>query len=246
MNTIYQHIISAKINKEQLLAVLIDPDKVIIEELPDFIRKVNTSIATHIFLGGSSVEDGITHCVAITIKKYTTLPIVLFPGDENQITDVADGILFLSLLSGRNTEYLIDQHIRAVPKLINSTLEIIPTSYLLIDGGKKTSTQKVSNTEPLNHNDKKLIVNTAVAGQFLGHQLTYLEAGSGAKTPIHTETIEAVFNATSNPLIVGGGIASGEQIQKAYTAGATMVVIGTAFEKDVHFFEELKKNKLYF
>lgn len=245
MSDIYIDIQKARIEKERLLAVLIDPDKVILEELPGFINSVNTSVITHIFVGGSTVAEGDAQLVVNTIKKYTSLPIVLFPGDESQISEEADGILFLSLLSGRNTEYLIDQHIRAVPKLINSNLEIIPTSYILIDGGKETSTQKVSNTTPLNKDNRELIVNTALAGQFMGHQLTYLEAGSGAKIPVDPDTIEEVCNKTSIPLLVGGGIANISQMEKAYSAGATMVVIGTAFEKDISLFNELKKEKNY-
>ncbi|NAS31261.1 geranylgeranylglyceryl/heptaprenylglyceryl phosphate synthase [Flavobacteriaceae bacterium R38] len=243
MNTIYQHIKNARVNKEKLLAVLIDPDKVDINELQGFVQKVNQSIATHIFVGGSKVEEGVTQLVVQQIKKYTTLPLVLFPGDESQISNDADGILFLSLLSGRNTEYLIDQHVRAVPKLLDSNLEIISTSYLLIDGGTETSTQKVSNTKPLDKNNQDLIINTALAGQFLGHQLIYLEAGSGANTPIFSDTIKQVYNKVSIPLIVGGGISNIEQIEKAYNSGATMVVIGTAFERDISFFNELKKER---
>jgi len=243
MSTIYQHIVNARINRERLLAVLIDPDKVVLDELIAFVRKINLSIATHVFVGGSAVKDGATELVVKLIKKYTTLPVILFPGDERQISEEADGMLFLSLLSGRNTEYLIEQHIRAVPKLINTNLEIIPTSYLLIDGDKETSTQKVSDTLPLNKNDREFIVHTALAGQFLGHQLTYLEAGSGAKTPIYSETIKKVYNMTTIPLIVGGGISNIEQIETAYNSGATMVVIGTAFEKDADFFKELKKEQ---
>lgn len=241
MKTIYQDIVNEKFGNEKLLAVLIDPDKILLEAIPDFIRKVNQSIATHILVGGSYVESGVTELVVHSIKKYTTLPVVLFPGDESQISNEADAILFLSLLSGRNPEYLIDQHVRAVPKLIDSGLEIIPTSYLLIDGGKETSTQKMSKTQPLANTNTNVITHTALAGQFMGHQLIYLEAGSGAKYPIAPTIIKAVCEKVSVPVIVGGGIVNNIQIKEAYDAGATMVVIGTAFEKDSSFFNQLKK-----
>ncbi|NER14558.1 geranylgeranylglyceryl/heptaprenylglyceryl phosphate synthase [Leptobacterium flavescens] len=241
INNLYRHIANARVNGEKLLAVLIDPDKISPEEIPSFIKNVNQSVATHIFVGGSTVEEGMTEQVVKAIKKYTVLPVILFPGDESQITEEADGLLFLSLLSGRNPEYLIDQHVRAVPKLISSELEIIPTSYLLIDGGKKTSTQKVSRTSPIDPEDRKQIVHTALAGEFLGHKLIYLEAGSGAKYPIPPDLIGEVCTAVSIPVIVGGGIRQKEQIDAAYTSGADMVVIGTAFEQDHNFFKELKK-----
>ena len=155
---------------------------------------------------------------------------MLFPGDYSQITDAADGILFLSLISGRNPEYLISQQVKAVPQLKVSGLEVIPTGYLLIDGGKETAVQRVTQTLPLPQQEVEIIVNTSLAGQFSGKQLIYLEAGSGALFPVSREVISEVKAAIEIPLIVGGGIRSQEQLEEAYEAGADMVVMGTVFE----------------
>lgn len=238
---IYKNIIRSISKKEKLLAVLIDPDKIQGNDVPNFIQKVNTSIATHIFVGGSEVEAYITEDLVIEIKKHTTLPIVLFPGDMTQLTNEADALLFLSLISGRNPEYLIGKHIEAIPKLSTMKLEVIPTGYILIENGKITSVQKVTQTQPLKRDEIQTIINTAKAGELLGMKLIYLEAGSGALCPVNTEIIQAVKQSLEIPLIVGGGIKSKIQMQNAYDAGADVVVIGTAFEENEAFFEELKK-----
>lgn len=240
MKTIYNHITNSEARGEKLLAVLIDPDKIQLHGIAGFIRKINHSAVTHIFVGGSWVEDGKTTAVVKEIKKYTILPVVLFPGSINQITPLADGLLFLSLLSGRNPEYLIGQQVKAVPRLKNIPLEVIPTGYILIDGGTETSTQKVSKTRPLPPSNTEIIVNTALAGQYLGMQLIYLEAGSGAKNPVPHEVVKEVAENISVPLIVGGGIRCFDALEKVYNAGATMVVIGTAFENDPDFFSKIK------
>jgi putative glycerol-1-phosphate prenyltransferase len=236
-NTILETI---KANKKSL-AVLIDPDKMQLEAVSGFISKVNQSIATHIFVGGSEVEEDVTETLVIEIKKYTELPVILFPGDVIQITDKADGILFLSLISGRNPDYLIGKHVEAVSRLKNSSLEIIPTGYLLVENGKQTSVERVSKTQPLKRNAIETIVDTAKAGELLGMKLIYFEAGSGATHPIETEIISKVKRELNIPLIVGGGIRSKIQLELAYKAGADFVVIGTAFEKDEDFFNEIKR-----
>lgn len=237
---IYQNILSAKQNGKKLLAVLIDPEKILLENLPSFFKKVHQSLITHVFVGGSTDENNQTETVIKAIKKETQLPVILFPGNVNQITPKADGVLFLSLLSGRNPEYLIEQQIKAVPFLQETKLEIIPTGYILIDGGKHTATQKVSNTEPIAQENEKLILETTIAGAYLGKQLIYLEAGSGAAVPVNQKIINKVSENVNIPLIVGGGIRTKQQLQKAYNAGADLVVIGTAFEEDERFFNELK------
>lgn len=237
---IYQSIINSISNNKKLLAVLIDPDKFSIENTFSFIEKVNKSITTHIFVGGSVVDEGLTDKVVSEIKKYTNLPIVLFPGDVTQITDEADALLFLSLLSGRNPDYLIGKHVEAVSKLSKVQLEVISTGYILIESGNLTAVEKVTNTKPLTRDNIQNIVDTAKAGQLLGMKLIYLEAGSGAKTPLTKNIISSVKQELDIPLLVGGGIRSKVQLDKAYDAGADLVVIGTAFEKDESFFEELK------
>ncbi|MCL4152396.1 UNVERIFIED_CONTAM: hypothetical protein GTU68_038719 [Idotea baltica] len=237
---IYQNILSAKKEGKKLLAVLIDPEKIEIKNIPSFFEKVHQSIATHIFVGGSTDKNHQTESVVVAIKNVTKLRVILFPGDVSQITNTADGILFLSLLSGRNPEYLIAQQIKAVPILQQTNLEILPTGYILIDGGKETATQRVSNTKPISQKNREQIVHTALAGQFSGKKLIYLEAGSGATVPVDASIISIVKKNLNIPLIVGGGIRSKKQLENAFSAGAAMVVIGTAFEKDETFFNQLK------
>lgn len=241
MNTIYSNIQSSILNNKKLLAVLIDPDKFLIENTPRFFKKVNASIATHIFVGGSIVDDNQTDLLVSEIKKNTTLPIVLFPGDVTQITAKADALLFLSLLSGRNSDYLIGKHVESVSKLKNTSLEVIPTGYILIESGKFTAVEKVTRTIPMPRHKVQNIVDTAIAGQLLGMKLIYLEAGSGAKEALTEFIISEVKQALQVPLIVGGGIKTKQQLHSAYNSGANVVVIGTAFENDESFFDELKK-----
>lgn len=239
--SIYHNILQAKKQGQKLLAVLIDPEKFEIENTASFFEKVHQSKITHVFVGGSTDINNQTDIVVSTIKKVTQLPVIIFPGDAAQITNKADGILFLSLLSGRNPEYLIEQQIKAAPILKNADLEVISTGYILIDGGKKTATQKVSNTKPIAQNNIDLIVNTALAGEFSGKKLIYLEAGSGATVPVDASIIKRVSNVLNIPLIVGGGIRSKTQLENAYNSGADLVVIGTAFEENEDFFNQLKK-----
>lgn len=241
MNSIYHDIKLAAKNREKLLAVLIDPDKMELEKVSGFLKKVNQSIATHIFVGGSTVEEFETERIVVEIKKQTELPVILFPGDVTQLTEEADGLLFLSLISGRNPDYLIGKHVEAVSKLSKMNMEIIPTGYLLIENGKQTSVEGVSQTKPLSRDNVKLISDTAKAGELLGMKLIYLEAGSGAAHPIDSKIISIIKNNLNIPLIVGGGIRSKQELEKAYKSGADLVVIGTAFEENENFFEELKK-----
>jgi len=239
MAEIYQTILNAAQENKRQLAILIDPEKVIKSQLSSFINKVNSSIATHIFVGGSSDKYNKTKSVVKTIMQLTSLPILLFPGDYTHLTDYADGLLFLSLISGRNPEYLIEQQVRSVPLLKKMDLEIIPTGYILIDGGTETAVQRVSNTKPMCQNNIDLIINTALAGEYSGKKLIYLEAGSGSKVPIAVDIIKAVKNELHIPLIVGGGIRTKQQLKNAYQAGADLVVIGTAFEENEDFLKDL-------
>tara|TARA_R100000687_G_C6434085_1_gene157186 strand:+ start:230 stop:931 length:702 start_codon:yes stop_codon:yes gene_type:complete len=233
MRKFYTEIFQAATVGRKLLTILIDPDKFIEAETKLYLEKLPKQ-TTHIFVGGSTVENFKTEKTVKAIKTETDLPVILFPGDYSQITETADALLFLSLLSGRNPEYLIEQQVKSVEKLKNSKLEIIPTAYILIDGGKECAVQRVSGTKPIPQSEVTSVVNTALAGQFLGKKLIYLEAGSGADFPVSEEIISEVKKAVSIPLIVGGGIRSLEQQEKAYRAGADMIVMGTQFEnKDV-------------
>ncbi|MEN3323370.1 geranylgeranylglyceryl/heptaprenylglyceryl phosphate synthase [Mariniflexile soesokkakense] len=240
MKNIYQNILKSISAKERLLAVLIDPDKFSIKNTKNFIARVNASIITHIFVGGSTVETGVTNILVAKIKKQTKLPVILFPGDVTQITNHADGLLFLSLISGRNPDYLIGKHVESISILRKTKLEIISTGYILVENGKKTAVQRVTHTQPMNRAAIQNIIDTAKAGELLGMKWIYLEAGSGAKHPVTTAIINAVKQELQIPLIVGGGIKSQQQLFDAYNAGADLVVIGTAFENNESFFETLK------
>ncbi|WP_204344224.1 geranylgeranylglyceryl/heptaprenylglyceryl phosphate synthase [Psychroserpens algicola] len=240
MKAVYNNILGAISEGKTLLAVLIDPDKMDIKKAAVFVEKINQSVATHIFVGGSTVDEYATEILVNEIKSYTELPIVLFPGDVSQITHQADALLFLSLISGHNPDYLIGKHVEAVSKLKDSDLEIIPTGYILIENGKETSVEKVTKTKPLPRENLQRIAHTAKAGELLGMRLIYLEAGSGALSPVPLEIISFVKQELDIPLIVGGGIKTKKQLDAAYKAGADLVVIGTAFEEDEHFFDALK------
>ena len=227
---LYTSFTEAASQKKKLLAILIDPEKFDLENTAFFLRNLPVA-TTHLFVGGSTVPEGMTEHLIKELKLYTAKPILLFPGDVSQITVVANGLLFLSLLSGRNPEYLIEQQIKAVSKLRGSALEVIPTGYILIDGQNKSAVSQVTHTNTMAQNDVQAIVDTAKAGELMGAKLIYLEAGSGAKIPVSAEIISAVKKELNVPLIVGGGIKTEEQINNAYEAGATMIVMGTAFEK---------------
>lgn len=235
---IYKDILKAKCENTKLLAVLLDPDKIVWEKLELLIIKINQSPATHVFIGGSLVESNRIDELILGIKQNCDLPIVLFPGNPSQISNEADAILFLSLLSGRNSEYLIGHQVAAAPILKQIPLEIISTGYILIESGSETAVAKVSNTKPMERDNLDLVLATAQAGEMLGNKLIYLEGGSGAQQTVPLEMIEIVAQNIEIPLIVGGGIIDLPGIKKAYEAGADIVVIGTAFEKNINFFNE--------
>jgi phosphoglycerol geranylgeranyltransferase len=239
MKNLYDSVLQAKADNRKLLAILLDPDKIVREKLSDVILKINQSPATHVFIGGSLVESGSIDELILSIKDKCNLPIILFPGDPSQLSDKADGILFLSLISGRNPDYLIGHQVRAASILKKTDLEIIPTGYMLIGAKNRTAVANVSQTKPLDTNSPELIVQTALAGEMLGQKLMYLEAGSGAKFPVPENIIREVSGSISIPLIVGGGITSYEGISSAYDSGADIVVIGTAFENNPDFFENV-------
>lgn len=228
--TLYNSIQAAANLQQKQLCILIDPEKFAVEETAVFLRNLPAQ-TTHLLVGGSIVEPGMTETVVKELKRYTAKPVILFPGDHTQITDTADGLLFLSLLSGRNPEYLIGEQTKAVSKLRNSPLEVIPTGYILVEGGNHSAVARVTQTPPMSQENISAIVDTAKAGEFMGAKLIYLEAGSGAKIPVSVAIIEAVKTELHIPLIVGGGIRNSEQLQAAYNAGADLVVMGNVFEK---------------
>jgi phosphoglycerol geranylgeranyltransferase len=245
MTNIYNNILKSKLESEKLLAILLDPDKIDLNNVEILIEKINQSPATHIFIGGSLVENNIIDKLIAKIRHFSpfgsreALPVVLFPGSPSQISNQADAILFLSLISGRSPDYLIEHQVNAVPILKQTNLEVISTGYILIESGTETAVQRVSKTKPLDRNNLELVLATAQAGEMLGHKLIYLEAGSGAKHAVSMEIIKLVSQNIDIPLIVGGGIVDLQGIQKAFDSGADLVVIGTAFEKDINFFNKI-------
>jgi phosphoglycerol geranylgeranyltransferase len=244
MTNIYNQILNSKISNQKLLAILLDPDKIDLDNVSILVEKIHQSPATHIFIGGSLVKNNILDELISKIRQYSpfggrgALPIVLFPGNPSQISDQADAILFLSLISGRNPDFLIEHQVKAAPILKKTQLEIISTGYILIESGTKTAVERVSKTKPLDRYNLDLALATAQTGEMLGHKLIYLEAGSGAKQAVPLEMIKFVSENLDIPLIVGGGIVDLQGIQIAYEAGADIVVIGTAFENDVDFFNK--------
>ncbi len=219
------------------LALLLDPEKANLEALPI----TDSCHPDYIFVGGSTGGDTTAFIRALKEKLPITnyqLPIILFPGNSSQFSPEADGILFLSLLSGNNPEYIIGQQIKSARRIHESRMDFVPTAYVLIDGGVETSTMRVTGTKPLDPTDVKTIVDTCIAAELMGKKAIYLEAGSGAITPVSTDIIKAVREAVSVTLIVGGGIRTPEAMQAAYNAGADIVVIGNHFEEHP---EELEK-----
>jgi phosphoglycerol geranylgeranyltransferase len=225
------------------IAVLIDPDTFGQgNEIDGFLDKVEIAKPDFIFIGGSSVSKvDFEACVEKT-KRKLNIPLVLFPGASHHLSKDADAVLFLSLISGRNPDFLIGQHVKAVDELETLKLEVIPTSYLLINGGQMTSVEYVSRTTPIPKDAFSIAKKTAVAGKYLGHQLIYADAGSGALNPINCEMIQSLATVDS-PLIIGGGLRSISAIEMAHENGANLVVIGNRLEEDLDFLLDLKLYK---
>jgi len=238
-NNILSHIQIGKDNNKKLLAVLIDPDKISLDRVSKIIESIEHANVDLILVGGSLLFSNQLDALLLEIKKHTKLSVVLFPGNAIQISPYADGILFLSLLSGRNPEYLIGNQVVAAPILKQTNLEIIATSYLLIESGRETTASYITNTKPIPRDKPEIAMATALAGEMMGHQVIYLDGGSGAQKPIPVAVIEQVAKHSKNPIIVGGGIRTKEELQAAYKAGATLVVIGTAFEENNQFLNKL-------
>ena len=234
---IIQQIVSAKAQSRKLLVVLIDPDK------PAAVGAVcpYLSLPDMIFIGGSTGDQCDT-CIA-QLRQTTERPIMLFPGNIAQFTPNADALLFLSLLNARTPDVLIQPHIHIAQQVLQSGIETIPMGYILIDGDRKSSVEIATQCIPIPQSNIREIVSTAIAGQLLGKQLIYLEAGSGAKTPISAEIIHAVRAQLSVPLIVGGGITTPEAMLHAFEAGADVVVIGNHFEQNPDEIDEFVRIK---
>jgi phosphoglycerol geranylgeranyltransferase len=230
--TLMQLLVESKNEGRKQLGILLDPDKTDIKNVDTLVQTIEKAGADIILVGGSLLTSNHFNEMIASIKRFTTLPVVLFPSSIYQISKDADAIMFLSLISGRNPELLIGKHVEAAPILKHINIEVIPTGYMLIDGGKPTTASYVSNTLPIPANKPEIAACTALAGQFLGLQLIYLDAGSGASTPVSKAMISSVKNIIHIPLIVGGGINSPEMAYDAALAGADLVVVGNTFEED--------------
>lgn len=213
--------------------VLIDPDKPTDEQIIEIVEKSKKVGVDFFFVGGSLLlTDSLDNCIKL-IKKHCDIPVLIFPGDSLQISKWCDGFLLLSLISGRNSEMLIGRHVVAAPYLKLYGNEIIPTGYMLIDGGCQTSVSYMSNTTPIPHDKDDIAMCTALAGEMLGLKVIYMDAGSGAINPISNEMIYKVKNTISIPLIVGGGIRTPEKAAEMARAGADVIVVGNALEKGI-------------
>lgn len=235
----YQTLQIAKVAGQKLLAVLVDPDKGDTNSWTSLASLASTSGVDFFLVGGSlMIHQKLEECISI-LKKHSGIPIILFPGSPAQISSLADGILLLSLISGRNADLLIGQQVQAAAALKQSGLEVLPTGYILVDGGAPTTVSYISNTLPVPANKPEIAAVTALAGEQLGLKLIYLEAGSGADTPVSVEMIQAVSKQVEVPIIVGGGIRNGEAAYLACKAGADIIVIGTAFEEQPELLPEI-------
>ena len=236
----YATILEKKGQQKKMLAVLLDPDKCFGSVRENVLIQLLKLPPDFIFIGGSKTSNS-THELLNSLKEIP-VPKVLFPGDASQFTPEADALLFLSLISGRNADYLIGQHVTSAIEIKKSKIEVIPTAYILIDGGNETAVKKISNTTPITFDDVELCKSTAIAGELLGLKMTYLEAGSGAENSVSENIIRAVKNEILHPLIVGGGIKSILQLQNAFSAGADLVVVGNLFETHPEKILEFVKN----
>jgi len=234
---IYQTIKDKFEKGEKQLALLIDPDKFPAENKLKLINILKTVGPDLLLIGGSLISKD-TFTFIDDLKEWVKLPVILYPGSYIQVAPNADAILFLSLISGRNPEFLISHHVSAAPLLKKHAIEAISTGYMLIDGGSTTSVQYISQTQAIPANKTDIAIATALAGQYLGMQLIYMDAGSGALNPISQEMINTVKHEINIPLMIGGGLNTVEKVRNACQAGADIVVIGNAFEKDLHLLED--------
>jgi len=224
-------IIDKILQDKKLLAVLIDPDKAEYQHIEKICANANQGFIDLLFVGGSITSVYVDNLVE-QIKEMTNVPVVLFPGHPSQVSLKADAILFLSLISGRNPDFLIGHHIYVSKLLKNNPIEVIPTGYILVESQNTTSVEYISNTKPIPADKADIVVSTALAGELLGMKLIYLEGGSGASRSINSDLIKNLKAELSIPLIVGGGIKTIEDMQTYAQSGANVVVIGTLFEKN--------------
>ena len=228
-----------KANGQKSFAVLIDPDKVNSENFSKLLDLCVEYNVDYIFVGGSLIMDYVMAEVIAKVKEYTNIPVILFPGNSLHIDNQADAILLLSLISGRNPDFLIGQHVILAPVLRKSGLEILSTGYMLIDSGQQTTVSYISTTTPIPYDKPGIAVCTAMAGEMLGLKLMYLDAGSGAINPVSQEMIAAVRKSVDTPIIVGGGINSIKKAKNALSAGADVIVVGNGIEENIDLLKQI-------
>ncbi len=236
---VFEYIISSKKQKKKLFAVLIDPDKFNTELGLQLCNQTGIDL---FFVGGSLLSRDLTRQTVRFFKQNTQIPVVIFPGNSLQVCEDADALLFLSLISGRNPDLLIGQHVAVASQVKQMQLETIPTGYMLIDSGKPTSALYMSQTNPIPADKPDIAAATAMAGELLGLKVIYMDGGSGAQNPISQEIIQEVASNVELPLIIGGGINTPEKVELAYKSGADIVVVGNKIEQDPSFVETLTKN----
>ena len=239
--SVYHILEQKKSAKRKSFAILIDPDKADEQMCAKLLELAMATPPDFFFIGGSLItSDGLERVIS-TIKEQTNIPVVIFPGSNLHISNTADAILLLSLISGRNPEYLIGQHIVAAPILKKSKLDVISTGYLLVNCGNQTTVSYISNTTPIPYDKPEIAAATAMAGEMLGMKTIFMDGGSGAKQPISPKMIQYVRKSVDLPIIIGGGIRNGKQAEQALEAGADLIVVGTAVEENPDLLTEIYK-----
>jgi len=238
-DAIYSALVHKKRNRRKSFALLIDPDKVDPSRTEKLIELALNARVDYLFVGGSLVVSDQLDQVVLQIKSLCKIPIILFPGTPSQVSPHADALLYLSLISGRNPELLIGQHVISAPSVRKSGLEIISTGYMVVDGGAPTTVSYISNALPIPADKNEIALCTAMAGEMLGMKLIYMDAGSGARRPIATDMIERVSENIDVPLLVGGGIQDPEKVYLNAKAGADLIVVGNAIEKNANLMLEM-------
>lgn len=237
--TVYNTLVQKKQAKQKCFTVLIDPDKVQPADTDELVRLALDARVDYFFVGGSLVVSNHLDAVVQQLKASCNIPVILFPGSPSQLSSHADALLYLSLISGRNPELLIGQHVISAPLVKKSGLEIMSTGYMVVDGGAPTTVSYISNASPLPSDKNEIAICTAMAGEMLGMKLIYMDAGSGARRPITESMIQQVALNIEAPLIVGGGITNPEKAYLNCKAGADIIVVGNAIEKDPSLIKEM-------
>lgn len=228
---IYRKIQDSHHNRKKLFSLLIDPENYDQKSLGYVMKQAHSAQVDFILIGGSLLSNSLDQTIQI-IRGHTDIPVILFPGSLMQVSSNADAILFLSLISGRNPELLIGNHVLAANMLKHSGLEVIPTGYILVNGGTTSSVEYISNTKPIPIDKPDIIASTAIAGELLGQRLIYLESGSGAHQSVYSEVIKNVKDQINIPLVVGGGLNAPEDVERVCRSGADVVVVGNAIEQN--------------